>query len=49
MAKPIKHECTICEEETLIEVISGEVPCHCPMCGYPIIMEEEGYEELEDD
>lgn len=35
-------ECPVCEEVTLVEVVSSDdVPEHCPMCGQSIVLDEE--------
>jgi endogenous inhibitor of DNA gyrase (YacG/DUF329 family) len=48
MERATKIECPICDEETLVEAISGETPYHCPMCGHPVNIEEDGYDEEDD-
>lgn len=39
----------MCEAHCLVEVKnSDDVPEHCPMCGHPIDIDEEMFEDYED-
>ena len=42
-------ECPMCEAHCLVEVKnSDDVPEHCPMCGHPIDIDEDMFEDYED-